>query len=117
MSLATFWKATTVGVFIAAGSPVFATTLTDALIQAYQTNPSLRIGRSSLRATDETVRQGTAELGPTITSNVSSAPWCSRLDRFFFKVVPPTSASASAVSFKSPLLCAALFEEVQPMLE
>lgn len=71
MSLATFWKATTVGVFIAAGSPVFATTLTDALIQAYQTNPSLRIGRSSLRATDETVRQGTAQLGPTITSNVS----------------------------------------------
>ncbi len=71
MKLATILKATTLGVCISVASPVFATTLTDALIQAYQTNPSLRIGRSSLRATDEGVRQAKAALLPTVSANLS----------------------------------------------
>ncbi|MEH6361816.1 MAG: TolC family protein, partial [Amylibacter sp.] len=71
MKLATILKATTLGVSIFVASPVFATTLTDALIQAYQTNPSLRVGRSSLRATDEGVRQAKAALEPTVSANIS----------------------------------------------
>ena len=71
MKLATILKATTLGVCIFVASPVFATTLTDALIQAYQTNPSLRVGRSSLRATDEGVRQAKAALEPTVSANIS----------------------------------------------
>jgi len=71
MKLATILKATTLGVCIFVASPVSATTLTDALIQAYQTNPSLRVGRSGLRATDEGVRQAKAGLQPTVSANIS----------------------------------------------
>lgn len=88
MNIATFLKMTTVSALIAAGAPVYATTLTDALIQAYQTNPSLRIGRSSLRATDETVRQSKGALEPTISSNVS-------VDRSFNSLTDGTTSGAS----------------------
>jgi outer membrane protein len=71
MKIATVIKATTLGVIVATASPSFATTLTDALIQAYQTNPSLRVGRSGLRATDETVRQAKGALEPTISTGAS----------------------------------------------
>lgn len=72
MKIATIFKATTMGVFIATAPPGYATTLTDALIQAYQTNPSLRVGRSGLRATDETVRQAKGALEPTINAGAST---------------------------------------------
>ncbi len=72
MNIATILKATTLGVFITAAHPGFATTLTDALIQAYQTNPSLRVGRSGLRATDETVRQAKGALEPSINAGAST---------------------------------------------
>lgn len=48
-----------------------ATSLADALIQAYQTNPQLRIGQTSLRATDETVRQAKGAFHPTVSVNIS----------------------------------------------
>jgi outer membrane protein len=72
MRLTTVLNATIAGAFISFANPGFATTLTDALIQAYQTNPALRVGRSSLRATDETVRQATGALEPTISANLSA---------------------------------------------
>jgi len=94
MKLATILKATTLGVCLTVASPVFATTLTDALIQAYQTNPSLRIGQSGLRATDEGVRQAKAALKPTVSANVS-------VDRNespnpSINTTPSTSASVTA---------------------
>ncbi len=72
MSLNNILKVTTVSVLVALASPGFATTLTDALIAAYQTNPALRVGRSSLRATDETVRQSKAVNLPTVRGNLSA---------------------------------------------
>jgi outer membrane protein len=71
MKIATIIKATTLGVVVATASPGFATTLTDAMIQAYQTNPSLRIARSGLRATDESVRQAKGALEPTLSAGAS----------------------------------------------
>lgn len=67
----TVLQATALGVFMAFTTPVHATTLADALIQAYQTNPALRVDRSGLRATDETVRQAKGALEPTISANLS----------------------------------------------
>lgn len=91
---ATILQATAIGLFMAMTPPVFATTLTDALIQAYQTNPALRVGRSGLRATDETVRQAKGALEPTISGNISA-------DRFespnpSTDTTPSTSASITA---------------------
>ena len=51
---------------IAAGAPVFGQTLTDALSQAYQTNPQLLAERARLRATDETVAQAISNWRPNI---------------------------------------------------
>ncbi len=67
----TVLQATALGIFMALTTPVNATTLADALIQAYQTNPALRVGRSGLRATDETVRQAKGALEPSINANIS----------------------------------------------
>lgn len=71
MKLAKVLKLTTLGVFISVASPGFATSLTDTLIQTYQTNPSLRVGRSGLQATDEDARQSKGALKPNLTSNIS----------------------------------------------
>ncbi|KAB7616192.1 TolC family outer membrane protein [Amylibacter sp. SFDW26] len=65
-------KVTTASIALCVGAPSFATTLTDALIQAYQTNPSLRIGQNSLRATDEGVAQARGALRPTISATAST---------------------------------------------
>lgn len=67
----TVLQATALGIFMALTPAVYATTLTDALIQAYQTNPALRVGRSGLRATDETVRQAKGALEPSVNANLS----------------------------------------------
>ena len=45
-----------------------AVTLQEALIQAYQTNPSLEISRASLRSQDETVVQAGAGKRPTVSA-------------------------------------------------
>lgn len=60
-----------IGVTVGSLSPSIATTLTDALIQAYQTNPSLKVGQSGLRATDEAVKQAKGALLPTVSGNIS----------------------------------------------
>jgi len=65
-------KVTTASIALCVSTPSFATTLTDALIQAYQTNPSLRIGQNSLAATNETARQAEAAFLPTLSANVSA---------------------------------------------
>ncbi len=65
-------KVTTASIALCVGGPSYATTLTDALIQAYQTNPSLRIGQNGLRATDETVRQAKGAFLPSVSANVSA---------------------------------------------
>lgn len=67
----TVLQVTALGIFMALTTPVNATTLADALIQAYQTNPALRVGRSGLRVTDESVRQAKGALEPTINANIS----------------------------------------------
>lgn len=51
--------------------PVLATTLQEALIEAYSTNPALQSGRASLRAQDEGVAQARAGLFPTLGLNGS----------------------------------------------
>ncbi len=65
-------KVTTASIALLSAMPAFATTLTDALIQAYQTNPSLRIGQNNLRATDETVSQARGALRPSIAATASA---------------------------------------------
>jgi len=44
-----------VSLFVLAGVPAVADTLTDAMRLAYQTNPTLILNRAALRATDESV--------------------------------------------------------------
>jgi len=48
-----------------------ADTLTDALISAYQSNPSLEISRASLRSLDEAVAQARSGLRPTLNATGS----------------------------------------------
>lgn len=61
---------------LVAGQAVFtvaqAQTLTDALIQAYQTNPLLRVNRAALRSVDESVAQARAALRPQISGSVQA---------------------------------------------
>jgi outer membrane protein len=52
-------------------TPALSDTLTDALISAYQTNPSLEISRASLRSLDENVAQARAGRRPTL--NISGS--------------------------------------------
>ncbi len=46
-------------------------TLEDALVQAYNTNPTLLAQRAALRAVDETVNQAVASWRPTVTASTS----------------------------------------------
>lgn len=53
--------------------PAFATTLADALVLAYQTNPQIIAQQASLRATDETVISARANLLPTLTQTLQAS--------------------------------------------
>lgn len=48
-----------------------AQTLADALVAAYQTNPTLQIGRAQLKQADERVAQARSELLPDVTATVT----------------------------------------------
>ncbi len=48
-----------------------ATTLEEALVQAYETNPTLLAQRAQVRAVDETVNQAIAGWKPTVTADAS----------------------------------------------
>lgn len=72
MKLSATLKITALGVALLISPAASATTLTDALIQAYQTNPILRVRQSNLRATDETVRQTKGQIQPTVSTSVST---------------------------------------------
>lgn len=50
-----------------AASPAAATTLEEALVQTYQTNPTLLAQRAELRAVDEGVSQAASNWRPTVT--------------------------------------------------
>ena len=54
-----------------AGPAVAATTLQDALVEVYNSNPTLLAQRASLRATDEDVPQALAGWRPTVTMSAS----------------------------------------------
>lgn len=58
----------TVASFPALSSGAYAVTLQEALILAYQTNPSLEISRASLRSQDETVVQAGAGKRPSVSA-------------------------------------------------
>lgn len=58
-----------VAVLSAAGAPVWAESLQDALALAYQTNPTLLAQRANQRALDETVVQARAGLRPQIDAS------------------------------------------------
>ncbi len=62
---------------------VHATTLQEALAQAYQTNPSLLAVRAGLRAQDETVAQAIAAMRPSVglSANLSSSAPITALDQ------------------------------------
>ena len=55
-----------------AGQPVVAQTLREALVEAYEGNPTLNAERARLRATDEQVPQALSGYRPTITANVQA---------------------------------------------
>jgi outer membrane protein len=57
-----------VGALAAAGGPLAAQTLTDALITAYETSPLLDANRASLRALDETIPQTRAARRPQVSA-------------------------------------------------
>lgn len=48
-----------------------AETLTEALVSAYQTNPTLAAARASLRVTDETLAQALAQFRPSVVLNAT----------------------------------------------
>lgn len=54
-------------------SPANAQSLQDALVQAYQSNPTLDAARAQLRATDELLPQAKAGFLPTVTANGSAS--------------------------------------------
>ncbi len=56
-----------------AGSPVLATSLADAMVMTYQTNPQLVISRSTLRQTNEGVLTARSALRPTVTGKVGAS--------------------------------------------
>lgn len=63
-------------------SGVAAETLTDALVRAYNTNPTLEISRAALRAADEEVPQARAGLRPNVDA-IGTATLSTNNDRFF----------------------------------
>ncbi len=67
-----FASAAAVAVLMAAATPSWAETLRDAIIMAYQTNPTLLAQRANQRALDETVVQARAGLRPTLGVGVSA---------------------------------------------
>jgi outer membrane protein len=73
MKLSSALQITALGVALVISPATYATTLTDALIQAYQTNPALRVRQSGLRATDETVRQAKGQIQPTVSTSVTTS--------------------------------------------
>ena len=56
--------------FSALAAPAFATTLADALVQAYLTNPQILAQQAALRATDEGVISARANLLPTLQQSL-----------------------------------------------
>lgn len=61
---------TGIAIALSAGS-AHAQTLEDALVKAYQSNPTLKSERARLRATDEGVPQALAGWRPTVQVNGS----------------------------------------------
>ena len=57
---------------LGAATPAHATTLAEALAQAYVENPTLLVQRAALRATDEGVPQALSGWRPTVTATVSA---------------------------------------------
>src|SRR6187399_1869347 len=53
--------------FVSLGSELFAASLSDALVQAYQNNPQINAQRALVRATDENVPQALAGYRPRIS--------------------------------------------------
>jgi outer membrane protein len=59
--------------FAALSLPVTATTLADALVLAYQTNPQIVAQQAALRATDESVISARSALLPTLTQTLTAS--------------------------------------------
>lgn len=59
--------------FSALSLPAVATTLADALVLAYQTNPQIIAQQAALRATDENVISARANLLPTLTQTLQAS--------------------------------------------
>jgi outer membrane protein len=55
-----------------AAPPLWADTLTDALIKAYQTSPLLQSNRAALRSLDETVPQARADRRPQVSAAIGA---------------------------------------------
>lgn len=66
----------------AAASPALATTLREALIGTYASNPTLTAQRAGLRATDETVGIARAASRPQASANASVAQNYEKIDSF-----------------------------------
>src|SRR6187399_400412 len=60
--------------FVSLGSELFAASLSDALVQAYQNNPQINAQRALVRATDENVPQALSGYRPRMsaTANISA---------------------------------------------
>ena len=64
-------------------APLWATTLTDALVLTYQTNPQLVISRATLRQSDEGVLGARSALRPDVSANASASKTFSAIGRLW----------------------------------
>ncbi|MBW3559208.1 MAG: TolC family outer membrane protein [Proteobacteria bacterium] len=93
------------------GAPAGAETLAEAVALAYQTNPTLRAQRASLRAVDETVVQARAGYAPTVsaaasanvTDTLDSEPFTNRLTGQTQETRPGTDAISAQLNLSQPV--------------
>lgn len=86
-------RALLASVALFATGPVWAETLADALVTAYQTSPLLDSSRASLRALDENVPQARSNLRPQVSAN-AAATGASNVQEF--PLVPTYAAQLQA---------------------
>lgn len=86
----------------ALAAPAYADTLNDALVAAYNNNPTLQASRAQLRATDEQVPQARSNYFPTVNGNANAGRnWVSEQANFAFHA--PLNPRAGSVVVTEPL--------------
>ena len=83
--------------------PGSAQTLTDALIAAYNNNPTLQAARAQLRATDEQVPEALSNYRPTVTGTGDAGHEWSNQKSGFFSAGQVTNPRSAGIAITEPL--------------